>query len=89
MSCKVYRAEEISNSHISSGMIFNCEGHVFVYDKEIGNIKDHNGKEVKLREYRDKLFFNSCWYRGGSTCRDCEDRICGLSPEFFVYSLGE
>lgn len=89
MQCSyVYAPEEIVNGDFPHGQLFNCEGKVYSYDKEIYNLRPcgENDVEVRMRDFKGKKFFTGIWYRGGNKCKKCENRICGIDAKFFIES---
>lgn len=89
--CKAYDVIELSNTDFPDTTCFNCDGEFFIYDKEIGNIatrvEGNKIEEIKLGEYKNKIFFHGVWYRGGRKCRECKNRICGLGDDYFNSEL--
>lgn len=87
MKCRYVKApEEVSNECLNDGQLFNCEGVVYKYDREIHNLrKCGTDEEIHMRNFKKNYFFTGIWFRGGRKCRECDNRICGIDGEFFNY----
>ena len=89
MSCKVYTADQISNLNWNDGRLFNLNGKIIMYSKDIEmfsyikDINDGNVTPINLRKNRNELFFSGIWYKGGRECKYCKDRVCGSESSYF------